>query len=506
MQIESLENILLSTVNPFLKSVVKKIDVECEQDGSLLVNSLKEFLGENVELCKSCSDLNRMVANPFFEVGGRILRVDKEFMRRMFFEQEYGEAWMRGFALMIRGIEKYGIRIPFIPAAPFEIVWNITYSCNLKCKHCYENAGFHRPELTTEQVYTVIDILSEIAGFGLPALSFSGGEPLLRKDFFEIAVYASKKIPYLSVATNGTLLTKRNVRKLKEVGIDYVEISLDGASSEVHESFRGVPDCFEKTMEGILNCQNEELDLCLATTAHKKNLDEIPKIMDLAEQLGARFMNFNFIPTGRAMKHIELDLDPQERFSLLRGMGRKIVDLYMKAREEKQQNGRTKIKVDRFFSTCPQFASVVKGIAGERGHNFTVSAHYAAKKGVENIANFLGGCGAGRLYIGLEPNGDIKPCVFFPTNKDTVLGNILEDNFEHIWDNNEMLWELRSREKLKFYEINGKTVGCGACEDKYICGGCRARSYGYFDGDVNEPDIGCIHNEELWRKVIKHFT
>jgi len=488
MQIESLENILLSTVNPFLKSVVKKIDVECEQDGSLLVNSLKEFLGENVELCKSCSDLNRMVANPFFEVGGRILRVDKEFMRRMFFEQEYGEAWMRGFALMIRGIEKYGIRIPFIPAAPFEIVWNITYSCNLKCKHCYENAGFHRPELTTEQVYTVIDILSEIAGFGLPALSFSGGEPLLRKDFFEIAVYASKKIPYLSVATNGTLLTKRNVRKLKEVGIDYVEISLDGASSEVHESFRGVPDCFEKTMEGILNCQNEELDLCLATTAHKKNLDEIPKIMDLAEQLGARFMNFNFIPTGRAMKHIELDLD------------RKIVDLYMKAREEEQQNGRTKIKVDRFFSTCPQFASVVKGIAGERGHNFTVSAHYAAKKGVENIANFLGGCGAGRLYIGLEPNGDIKPCVFFPTNKDTVLGNILEDNFEHIWDNNEMLWELRSREKLKFYEINGKTVGCGACEDKYICGGCRARSYGYFDGDVNEPDIGCIHNEELWRQ------
>jgi len=184
MQIESLENILFPTVNPLLRSVVKKFDVECEQDGSLLVNSLKYFLGENVELCKSCSGLNRMVVNPFFEVGSRILRVDKEFMRRVFFEQKYGEAWMRGFALMMKGIEKYGICIPFIPAAPFEIVWNITYSCNLKCKHCYENAGFHRPELTTEQVYTVIDILSEIAGFGLPALSFSGGEPLLRKDFF----------------------------------------------------------------------------------------------------------------------------------------------------------------------------------------------------------------------------------------------------------------------------------------------------------------------------------
>jgi len=281
MQIESLENIMLSAVNPFLKSILKKFDVECEQDGSLLVNSLKEFLGENVDLCKSCSDLNRKVANPFLEVGGRIMRVDKEFMGRMFFGQEYGEAWMRGFALMMRGIEKYGIRIPFVPAGPFDIVWNLTYSCNLKCKHCYENAGFHRPELTTEQAYTVIDILSEIAGFGLPALSFSGGEPLLRKDFFEIATYAKKKIPYISVATNGTLLTKRNVRKLKEVGVGYVEISLDGASSEVHESFRGVSGCFEKTMEGIRNCQTEGLELCLATTAHKKNLDEIPKIMDL---------------------------------------------------------------------------------------------------------------------------------------------------------------------------------------------------------------------------------
>ncbi|RLI45831.1 radical SAM/SPASM domain-containing protein [Candidatus Bathyarchaeota archaeon] len=505
MQIESLENIMLSAINPFLKSIVKKFDVECERDGSLLVNSLKEFLGENVDLCKNCSDLNRRVANPLFEVGGRIMRINKRFMRRMFFEQEYGEAWMKGFALMMRGIEKYGIRIPFTPAGPFEIVWNITYSCNLKCKHCYEDAGVRRPELTTEQAFEVIDILSEIAGFGLPALSFSGGEPLLRRDFFEIAAYASKKIPYLSVATNGTLLTKRNVRKLKDVGIDYVEISLDGASREVHESFRGVPGCFEKTMEGILNCQNENLDLCLATTAHKQNLDEIPKIMDLTEQLGARFISFNYIPTGRAKEHIELDLDPYERFSLLKNMGRKIVDLYIKAREEEQQNGRTKIKVDRFFSTCPQFASVVKRLAEERGHNFTVSAHYAAKKGVENVANFLGGCGAGRLYVGLEPNGDIKPCVFFPTNKDTVLGNILEDDFEHIWDTNKLLWELRSREKLKNYEINGKTVGCGVCKDRYICGGCRARSYSYFNGNVNEPDIGCIHNEELWKKIIEHI-
>jgi radical SAM protein with 4Fe4S-binding SPASM domain len=503
MHIESLENALLSAVNPLLKFVIKKFDVECDQDGSLLVNSLKHFLGENVHLCGSCAILTNKIANPFYQIGARIMRAEPRFMRVMFLNQEYGEAWLKGFALMMKGIEKYGIRIPFTPAGPFEIVWNFTYSCNLKCKHCYEDAGFHRPELTTDQAFTTIDNLSKIANVGLPALSFSGGEPLMRKDFFEVAAYAKKKIPYISIATNGTLLTKDNVKKLKEVGVDYVEISLDGASREVHESFRKVPGCFEKTMKGIRNCIDENIDTCIATTVHQKNLDEVSRIIELAEELGARFMHFNYIPTGRAKEHMELDLTPKERLSLLTMMGRKIVDLYMKAKEEEQRTGKTDIKTDRFFSTCPQFARVVKKLSKERGEGFTVSAHYAAKKGVENVANFLGGCGAGRLYVGLEPNGDIKPCVFFPTNKDTVLGNILEDDFEYIWDNNEVLWKLRTREKLESYEINGQRIGCGNCEDKYICGGCRARSYGYFNGNLNAPDIGCIDNEEIWKKVTK---
>ncbi|MFQ5999483.1 MAG: radical SAM protein [Candidatus Bathyarchaeia archaeon] len=503
MQIESLENALFSVINPILKSVIKKFDVECEQDGSLLIKSLKHFLGENVHLCGSCSILDHRIANPFYQIGAKIMRAEPRFIRDRFLEQEYGEAWLKGFALMMKGIEKYGIRIPFTPAGPFEIVWNLTYSCNLRCKHCYEDAGFRRPELTTDQAFAAIDNLSKTADVGLPALSFSGGEPLVRKDFFEVVAYAKKKIPYISLATNGTLLTKDNVKKLKEVGVDYVEISLDGASKKVHESFRVVPGCFEKTMEGIRNCIDEDIDTCIATTAHKANLHEIPKIMELAEKLGARFMHFNYIPTGRAKEHIELDLSPEERLFLLKTMGKKILNLYLKAKEEEEKTGKTKISVDKIFSTCPQFASVVKKLAKEKGEGFTVSAHYAAKKGVENVANFLGGCGAGRLYVGLEPNGDIKPCVFFPTNKDTILGNILEDNFEYVWDNDEFLWKLRTRENLENYKIDGYTIGCGTCEDKYICGGCRARAYGYFNGNLNAPDIGCIDNEEIWKKISK---
>jgi len=503
MKRDSLENALLPVVNPFLKSIIKRFDIECEQDGSLLINSLKDFLGENVKLCRSCSNLNRMVAKPFYKIGSKVMRVDTDFMENKFFDKDYGESWLKGFALMMKGIKKYGIRIPFTPAGPFEIVWNFTYSCNLKCKHCYEDAGVNRPELSTEQAYAAIDELSRTANTGLPALSFSGGEPLMRKDFFEVAAYARKKIPFISIATNGTLLTKDNISKLKEVGVDYVEISLDGASKKVHENFRMVPGCFEKTVKGIRNCVDENLDACIATTAHKENLNEIPKIMELADQMGVRFMHFNYIPTGRAKEHLKLDLTPMERLGLLQILGNKIVDLYIKSKEEEKKTGKTSISVDRIFSTCPQFASVVKKIAKEKGHEYTVSAHYAAMKGVEAVANFLGGCGAGRLYIALEPNGDIKPCVFFPTNESTVIGNVLKDGIENVWDNNPILWKLRTRERLETYKVNGQTIGCGKCEDKHICGGCRARSYGYFDGNLNAADIGCIDNKELWKEVAK---
>jgi len=237
--------------------------------------------------------------------------------------------------------KKYGIQIPFTPAGPVEVVWSFTYLCNPRCKHCYEDAGFHRPELTTEQACMVIDKLSNIAGVGLPALSFSGGEPLMRKDFFEVVAYAKNKIPYLSMATNGTLLTRDNARKLKEVGIKYIEISLDGASKEIHEGFRRVPGCFEKTMDGIQNCVDEGLDTCIVTTVHRDNLNEVSKIMDIAEELHVRFMHFNYIPTGRAKEFIELDLTPKERFLLLETMGKRIVGLYLRAKEEEEKFGKS---------------------------------------------------------------------------------------------------------------------------------------------------------------------
>ncbi|MGQ9552363.1 MAG: radical SAM protein [Candidatus Bathycorpusculaceae bacterium] len=431
------------------------------------------------------------------------MKAEKVFMRSQFLDKQYGEARLKGFGLMMKGLKKYGVRVPFTPAGPFEIVWNFTYQCNLKCKHCYENAGGKkRPELSTEEAKQVLDTLSKLAGIGLPALSFSEGEPLARKDFFELAAYARKRIGYVSIASNGTLITRDNARRIKDAGIDYAEISIDGATPEVHDEFRGIPKAYERAMNGVRNCIEEGVDTCIATVLHRDNLAEIGKLISLTKQLGARFMHFNYIPTGRAKAYVELDLTPDERYHALETIGKEIISLYLQAKEEELKCGKSNVKVARFFSTCPQYAIVTKEISHRHGADFMVEAHYAAKRGVENVANFLGGCGAGRLYCCLEPNGDIKPCVFFQTGNDTVIGNILKDSFEEIWDNNGLLWKLRLREDLEDYIVDGKRIGCGTCPDKYICGGCRARAYSYFNGNVKASDIGRIHNKPLWEKMV----
>jgi len=503
MQVDLIENALLSAaVNPWLKALISRFDIECQEDGNLLLNSLKDFLGASVPLCPTCQQKSRLIAKPVYEVGSLLLKVDKGFMRKQFLQDQYGGAWFRGLGLMMEGVRKYGVRIPFVPAGPFEIVWNLTYKCNLRCKHCYENAGNSvLPELTTDEAKQVIDVLSKLAGVGLPALSFSGGEPLARKDFFELAAYAKKHIPYISIASNGTLITEDAAKKLRDTGVDYVEISVDGATPQTHDEFRGVPGAFERAIQGVKNCVEEGVDTCIATVLHRDNIAELDKLISLAKELDVRFMHFNYIPTGRAKAYAELDLTPDERLNVLETIGKEIINLYLQAKEEELKYGKSSVKVDRFFSTCPQYASVTKELSKKCGEKFMVEAHYAAKKGVENVANFLGGCGAGRLYCAIEPDGDIKPCVFFSTNKDTILGNVLRDNFEETWDTDPLLWKLRIREGMETYVVNGEEVGCGKCPDKYICGGCRARAYSYFNVNMKAPDIGRIRNKLLWEKV-----
>ncbi len=159
----------------------------------------------------------------------------------------------------------FGIKKPMSLSAPFLVVWDFTHKCNLQCKHCYSNSGaVNEEELTTEQALAAVD---QLADANVTALAFSGGEPLTRSDFFQISRYASDRGLYVSLASNGTLLNRENVEKLKEARVNYIDISIDGATAKTHDDFRGVPGAYEKAVAGLKNCIDADICACIATLA-----------------------------------------------------------------------------------------------------------------------------------------------------------------------------------------------------------------------------------------------
>lgn len=394
--------------------------------------------------------------------------------------------WRKGVIATIKGLAYFGANKPITTGAPLFVVWNFTNRCNLRCKHCYQNAGPHLSnELDTNEALNVVRDLSDS---DVSSIAFSGGEPLLRQDFFKVASHAKDYGMYVAVATNGTLITSEIAKKLSKT-VDYVEISLDGATPESHDNFRGVPGSWERAVCGIKHLIDAGVTVGIATTATKTNISEIHKIIDLTEQLKADyFICFNFIPTGRGQEIAKLDLSPLEREELLKGLYRRLI-------QNMVSNKKTQI-----YSTAPQFARV--GLEMQRQimselcmarsdfQPVIPASHYANLPGLtKGVAEFIGGCGAGRVYAAISPEGDVQPCVFMPIK----LGNLRKHSFEYIWLYSPVLNKLRDRNNLK--------GGCSLCPYKYVCGGCRARAYGYFK-DYLMHDPGCIRRmteNNIWQ-------
>jgi radical SAM protein with 4Fe4S-binding SPASM domain len=450
---------------PMTKKMLQLSLKQCPACGrTVLEAALDTYSGKVERNCEKCSPLYAQIIGFWVEFLRRTLNIKREKVNKLLADPYAKRAVLnltKSFAYM-------GIKKPISLYAPFLIVWDFTHKCNLQCKHCYSNSGSIREEeLTTKEALAVVD---QVADAGVTALAFSGGEPLTRGDFFEVIRHAADRGLYISVATNGTLLTKENVHKLKQAGVNYLDISIDGASAKTHDEFRGVNGAFDKAVAGLKNCVEADLCVCIATTATKANLEEMPAIIDLAEEIGAeRFTNFNFVPAGRGKAHYDQDLSPQERENLMR---------YLLARMSK--GCKTTI-----LTTAPQLARV--GIqcqgAGGTGEVTMSMAHMqtvkVTKKAVP-LADFIGGCGAGRLYCSLSPQGDVHPCVFLPVN----VGNLKTEKFQDIWLNAPLFKSFRDRANLK--------GSCGKCDYKYICGGCRARSAAYHNGDMLDSDPGCI--------------
>ncbi|NIO44659.1 MAG: radical SAM protein [Candidatus Aenigmarchaeota archaeon] len=452
--------------NPIIRKVLRFCTSQCENCGRRFDLCLKKYMGYRVKLCSKCKIAYFIVKNIFDYILNQV-NIPREDVETSLKDP----MWRRGLSSVLEGIAKYGPTKPFIAYSPFLVVWNVTKICNLRCKHCYAIAGVPPvDELNKKEALMAVDKMSNS---GVAYIALSGGEPLMRKDFWNIVNRIKKNEMAFSIATNGTLLTKRTAKKLKDWDCLYVQVSLDGAKPTTHNRFRGA-NAFKRTIQGIKNAVDAKICVGIATTVTKINYKEVAQIINLAENLGAEiFMHYNFIPVGRGKEIAQLDISPEEREKLLNMLASQI--------------GKRKISL---LSTAPQYGRVCTQFSAfSLTHFDNISQMKEYKNSVNFLGEFVGGCGTGRLYCALDYNGDITPCVFIPIK----LGNIKKDDFLDIWHNSQVFNQIRNRNKFK--------GACGTCKYKNICGGCRARAYGYHH-DITKSDPGCVFNKKEWIKII----
>jgi putative heme d1 biosynthesis radical SAM protein NirJ2 len=323
------------------------------------------------------------------------------------------------------------------------VSWNTTNQCNMFCDHCYREAGTRlEDELNTDQAKKLI---REIKKAGFHIMIFSGGEPLMRPDIYELGAYATQQGLRAVLGTNGSLITPQVASALKEAGFMAAGVSLDSLDPKKNNAFRKLDRAFELTLVGMENLKAAGLPFQVHTTVMDWNVNELEGLTDFAVEIGAMAHHIFFlVPTGRAVNIEEEALRVAEY--------EKTIARVM----EKQKQVKIEIK-----PTCaPQFMRV------------------ADKKGIP--VRFSRGCLAGISYCIISPRGDVQPCAYM----DIRLGNVKEQAFDEIWQENVMLQELRAA------NYKGK---CGICDYKDRCGGCRARAYYYSGGDYMAEDEWCLY-------------
>jgi len=386
-------------------------------------------------------------------------------------------ATVRGLNIVAKSIAEFGLTVPQKFSAPLFVVWNFTNKCNLKCKHCYQDSEHNviDDELTLEEKLQLVDQMGKMH---LPMIAISGGEPTLSKDLVPVIQRATSYEMHLSLATNGTTMTPERTAELRDAGLRYVEISLDSVNPERHDAFRGIKGMWDRSVRGARNVvATEGLRLGIAMCVHQGNFHEVRDMIRFAEEdLGAEcFAHFNFIPVGRGLKMVSGDITPQQREELL-----------MILNEKMQTDGGIGI-----ISTAPQLGRVCLAGSVLDGGRVPCS-HAGAGSGVKArvVAKYLGGCGAGRCYIALEPDGNVTPCVYLPHR---VMGNVREKPLQQIFRDS-VFWEiLNDRKQRKGH--------CEVCRFRDYCGGCRARADAYF-GQLHAGDPGCIFNSKHWDQLV----
>ena len=337
---------------------------------------------------------------------------------------------------------------------PAHAVWEMTNACNLKCIHCHASGGKKGDELSTDEAKILINQLAEIPEFRM--LAFTGGEPLVRPDLFELLAY-SKALGFTNtIATNATLIDDETAMRLKQHGVVIAAVSLDGFNAETHDMIRGKTGIFDATLEGIRALNKAGILLHINITVMDYNLPELDQMMSLIEELNAGILLiYQLVPVGRGrdISDVALDIDGNER----------LMQFMVKAQSEAK--------------------AIIEPVAGTQ-----YWSHLLNQAGIKSgplmwlAEKVFHGCSAGRGFVYIKPNGDVWPCPFIEVSS----GNIKDKPFTQIWAESPVFKELRNRETL----LEGS---CGACEYKKICGGCRGRAWAYTGNYMAEDPLCFIH-------------
>jgi len=354
------------------------------------------------------------------------------------------------------------------------VVWNCTRTCNLRCVHCYAHSDARRyeGELTTEEAKAMID---DLAAFGSPVLLFSGGEPCLRPDLVELMAYAKSAGMRVVISTNGTLITPEAAQQYAEVGLSYVGVSIDGASPETHDAFRGMEGSFERAMEGIRNARAAGIKVGLRMTINKRNWQEIEGVFDIMkrEQIN-RACFYHLVYTGRGSELMDEDLDHEE----CREAVRLLMDL---TREWFDEGGR------------PEILTVDNHADGPFIYQELLKEDPERAAEVLELLQFNGGNSTGCGIGCVSWDGEVYADQFW---RHFSLGNVRQRPFSEIWTDTSRTTpqsELMFRLKDKKPFVTGR---CAQCQYLNICNGnFRVRAEAA-TGDLWASDPACYLTDE----------
>lgn len=339
------------------------------------------------------------------------------------------------------------------------VMWNITRHCNLACSHCYMDAQSEsQDEMSLEEGIRLEDDLSALK---IPILIFTGGEPLLSRNFFAYAFHAREIGLSTVISTNGTLISPQVAGLLAEAKIRYVGVSIDSASPQRHDSFRGVHGAWEKALQGLRNARDAGLKTGLRITLTRDNWQDVPALLNLAlDEKIPRFCLYHLVPTGRGAGIAERDVTPEQRRSVIRLLAEAAVEL-------KDQN------IEILTTDSPMDgAYLLELLKDDPRHEY-----------VKRLLTNAGGCSAGVKVANINHRGDVHPCHFMPH---IVVGNVRERPFRDIWIDHPS-HELEALRGVK----SCLKDACGKCCYKELCGGCRQKAY-YYHGDLLGEDPTCI--------------